>query len=69
METTHYGAQVNNKKSQQILGIKVFTGFCEVQHNGNYLYRTFTGITRLTSTDAIIDAHKMANDSFCVKGS
>ena len=51
-----YSAQVNDKKSQRIIG-KVYTGRATVRtKDGRYLYSKYSGITRLTAKDAIQDA-------------
>jgi len=52
-----YGFQINDKKSQRIIGMKVYTGKVTVRtEDGRYLYSKYSSITRLTAKDAIQDA-------------
>ena len=51
--------QENSAKSKNILDMNLFEGFITVYENGAYLWRKFSGITRLTWDDAKLDADRM----------
>ena len=49
--------KTNNKKSQKLIGMKLYTGRVTVTRiNGKYLFSKFSAVTRLTASDAIMDA-------------
>lgn len=54
-----YKAQPNNKKSQNILGMKLYTGLYIVYENGIYLYSKYCNISRFEKNEAIEDAKKL----------
>lgn len=56
MSSIYCHAQENNKRSQEILGLKLYTGRIDIYEAGRFLYCLYSQITRLTQADAVADA-------------
>lgn len=56
------GAESNNRKSQELLGMVVWTGVVKVYNNGAYVLAKYSHHTALTKGEALKDAEALKGE-------